>query len=265
MISDRSCDNPNGVDLASIENGRRRCDSRNAKRRRDSLNTASTSVPLRVRRVCEWSRTASSSSWSIEQGTAVTNLSRILCAVDFSEPAHAAFKQALALGRARDAELALVIAAPANERLRARVRPRTAEIAAMRRACEAAGVRMSVQQGDPVEIILIHANSSGCDLIVLGTHTRTGFERLRSGSVAEQVTHRVACPVLVVPVPADGSDRHNTGSFANVLCPIDFSEVSTAALEQALRVVDQTRGRLTVMHVLPNLDPTSRYAYHLSA
>jgi nucleotide-binding universal stress UspA family protein len=196
----------------------------------------------------------------------VTNLSRILCAVDFSAPAHAAFKQALALGRARDAELAVVIAVPANERIRARARQRTAAIAGLHRASEAAGVRMSVsvQHGDPVGVILVHANSSGCDLIVLGTHNRTGFERLRSGSVAEQVTRQAACPVLVVPVP-DGSDRHNAGSFANVLCPIDFSEVATAALKQAIRVVDETRGRLTVMHVLPNLDPMSRYAYHLSS
>jgi nucleotide-binding universal stress UspA family protein len=48
-----------------------------------------------------------------------------------------------------------------------------------------------------------------------------------------------------------------------VLCPIDFSAVSTAVLEQALRVVDPT-GRLTVVHVVPNLDPMSRHAYHLS-
>ena len=62
---------------------------------------------------------------------------------------------------------------------------------------------------------------------------------------------------------ADGIDRHNPGAFGNVLCPIDFSEASTAALEQALRVVHETKGRLTLMHVPPNLDPMSRYAYHV--
>jgi nucleotide-binding universal stress UspA family protein len=122
---------------------------------------------------------------------------------------------------------------------------------------------VSVQQGDPVGIILMHASSRDCDLIVLGTHNRTGFERLRSGSIAEEVTRRAACPVLVVPLAADGVDRHDAGAFGNVLCPIDFSEVSTAALEQALRLVHETKGRLTLMHVLPNLDPMTRYAYHV--
>jgi nucleotide-binding universal stress UspA family protein len=122
---------------------------------------------------------------------------------------------------------------------------------------------VSVQQGDPVGIILIHASSRGCDLIVLGTHNRTGFARLRSGSVAEGVIRRAACPVLVVPVAADGVDRHHAGAFGHVLCPIDFSEASTAALKHALRVVHETKGRLTLMHVLPNLDPMTRYASHV--
>ena len=196
----------------------------------------------------------------------MTKLSRILCAVDFSEPAQAAFSQALALSRARDAELAVVMAVPMTESLGSRVRTRTTAIAALRHASEAAGVRMSVsvQHGEPVGVILLHANTRHCDLIVLGTHRRVGFERLRSGSVAEQVTRRAACPVLVVPVSADRLARQVSDSFARVLCPIDFSEVSTAALDQALGIVGETNGRLTLVHVLSNLDPMSRYAYHVS-
>jgi nucleotide-binding universal stress UspA family protein len=97
----------------------------------------------------------------------VTKLSRILCAVDFSAPAQAAFQHALAVSRARDAELAVVIAVPATELLRARARKRTAEIAALRRASEAAGVRMSVSvlHGDPVGIILRYAASKECNAI----------------------------------------------------------------------------------------------------
>jgi nucleotide-binding universal stress UspA family protein len=68
--------------------------------------------------------------------------------------------------------------------------------------------------------------------------------------------------VLVVPLSAAGTQV--AGSFGNVLCPIDFSEVSTAALQQALRVVGESNGRLTLVHVLPNLDPMSRYAYHVN-
>ncbi len=58
---------------------------------------------------------------------------------------------------------------------------------------------VSVQHGDPAGVILLHANSRHCDLLVLRTHRRTGLERLRTGSVAGEVTRRATCPVLVVP------------------------------------------------------------------
>jgi nucleotide-binding universal stress UspA family protein len=42
----------------------------------------------------------------------------------------------------------------------------------------------------------------GCDLIVMGTHGRTGLTRLIMGSVAEEVVRKAHCPVMVVKVPA---------------------------------------------------------------
>lgn len=193
-------------------------------------------------------------------------LSRILCAVDSSEPAQAAFRQSLALSRARNAELAVVVAVPPNEPFNRRARERTAKIAALRRASAAAGVpmRVSVQHGDPAGVILLHANSRRCDLIVLGTHRRSGLERLRAGSVAEQVTRRATCPVLVVPAEPTASRGEQPGAFRNIVCPVDFSPASDTALAQALGVAEGGTGRLTLVHVLPNPDPMSRYAYHFS-
>jgi nucleotide-binding universal stress UspA family protein len=196
----------------------------------------------------------------------VTRLSRILCGIDFSEPAQAAFRQSLALCRAHHADLGVVLAVPANEPFASRSRARTAMIAALRRESDAAGVGMSVsvQHGDPAGVILLHANHRRCDLLVLGTNCRTGFERLRLGSVAGQVTRRAACPVLVVPTSADGASRQVSAAFRKVVCPIDFSDPSKAALEQALGVVEESEGRLTLVHVLPSLDPMTRYAYDVS-
>lgn len=53
-------------------------------------------------------------------------------------------------------------------------------------------------EGDPAEEILRLATETHCDMIVLGTHGRTGLERLLMGSVAEQVVRRAPCPVLTV-------------------------------------------------------------------
>lgn len=52
--------------------------------------------------------------------------------------------------------------------------------------------------GDPAEAIVHLAEQEGCDLIVLGTHGRTGFRRLLMGSVAEAIVRRANCPVLTV-------------------------------------------------------------------
>jgi nucleotide-binding universal stress UspA family protein len=58
-----------------------------------------------------------------------------------------------------------------------------------------------LEDGEPVTEILRAAAECDCDLIVLGTHGRTGFRRLLLGSVAEQVLRRACCPVLTVNAP----------------------------------------------------------------
>jgi nucleotide-binding universal stress UspA family protein len=55
--------------------------------------------------------------------------------------------------------------------------------------------------GEPHAEILRVAEDDRCDLIVMGTHGRTGLPRLLMGSVAEQVVRRAPCPVLTVKAP----------------------------------------------------------------
>jgi nucleotide-binding universal stress UspA family protein len=67
-------------------------------------------------------------------------------------------------------------------------------------------VEHHLREGDPATEILALAQEIGCDLIVIGTHGRTGVGRLLMGSVAEAVLRRAPCPVLTVkglpaPVP----------------------------------------------------------------
>lgn len=68
-------------------------------------------------------------------------------------------------------------------------------------------------EGDPAAEIVTLAREVGCDLIVMGTHGRTGIGRLLMGSVAESILRKAPCPVLTVkgsvpeeilqPVPAE--------------------------------------------------------------
>ena len=55
-----------------------------------------------------------------------------------------------------------------------------------------------IHVGQPAEVIAKEARALGCDLIVMGTHGRTGVAGMLMGSVASLVLHLASCPVLLV-------------------------------------------------------------------
>ncbi|PYR52148.1 MAG: hypothetical protein DMF89_03580 [Acidobacteria bacterium] len=99
---------------------------------------------------------------------------------------------------------------------------------------------------NPSARIVDHAKTLPADLIVMGTHGRGGFERLILGSVAEKVLRKASCPVLTVPAPTVTSSKL---PLKRMLCPVDFSEPSIAALELAFSIAEESDGRLTILHV----------------
>lgn len=138
---------------------------------------------------------------------------RILFPTDFSEAAESAEREAARLAGASGAELVLLhVASEAplwGETLyTAKVRDvfesqrRWAEDALAVRvaALAAAGVpaRAVVRSGVAWEEIVRTAADEQADMIVIGTHGRTGLERIFLGSVAERVLRQAPCPVLTV-------------------------------------------------------------------
>ena len=59
-----------------------------------------------------------------------------------------------------------------------------------------------LEEGDSAAEILHDARVTRADLVVMGTHGRTGLRRLLMGSVAEQVLRQAACPVVTVTTPS---------------------------------------------------------------
>jgi nucleotide-binding universal stress UspA family protein len=57
------------------------------------------------------------------------------------------------------------------------------------------------KEGDAARMILKTADERSCDLIVMGTHGKLGYERAVLGSVAEEVGRKATCPVLTVRMP----------------------------------------------------------------
>lgn len=64
-------------------------------------------------------------------------------------------------------------------------------------------IEKRIEQGSPGEKIVRVAEETSTDLIVMGTHGRTGLGRLLLGSVAEQVMRKAPCPVMTVRMPAE--------------------------------------------------------------
>lgn len=140
---------------------------------------------------------------------------RILHASDFSRPSRAAFAHAVELARASRAELTLVhvmtplipfmgesYATPqVYEQMLASVRTHAQrELDRLLARARKAGVRAKglLLEGIPHDRIVRAARSRRADLLVLGTHGRTGLPRLFLGSVAARVVASAPCPVLTV-------------------------------------------------------------------
>jgi nucleotide-binding universal stress UspA family protein len=107
---------------------------------------------------------------------------------------------------------------------------------------------VGIDVGPVVRRILERAADLAADLVVVGTHGRSGFDRLALGSVAEKVLRKAPCPVLTVPpaAVAPGSDR----VFSTVLCAVDFSEPSADALRVAADLARRYRSALVLLHVV---------------
>jgi nucleotide-binding universal stress UspA family protein len=110
----------------------------------------------------------------------------------------------------------------------------------------------------PAAEIVEHARSMPADLLVLGTHGRSGIERLFLGSVAERVLRLADCPVLTVPVQQPDAVPAASPVFKTIVCPIDFSPPSLLALEHALSLAREADANLTILHVASlAIEPTT--------
>jgi nucleotide-binding universal stress UspA family protein len=99
------------------------------------------------------------------------------------------------------------------------------------------------------ESILARATEIGPDLIVMGTHGRSGLSKLLMGSTAEKVLRHATCSVVTVRPDIHAS----RGPFRSLLVPVDFSESSGRALDAARKMAPDTT--LHLHHVVEPIPP----------
>lgn len=140
-------------------------------------------------------------------------ITRILVPTDFSECATHALEYAVELAVKLSASMVLlhvflppvvympdgVWALPEGApNVHDKLRTALDSLAAQTRKTSSRPVETALAEGDPSKEIVKAAADHGCDLIVIGTHGRSGISHLVLGSVAEKVVQRAACPVLTV-------------------------------------------------------------------
>ncbi len=148
------------------------------------------------------------------------DLDRIVCAIDLSDRAEEVVAWAMDLATQSKASVVLVSVvedffpyteiykslqemgvAKAIEEVRSQITTELEQFAATHRE---AGIEVDtmVRTGHPDREIVAVASEVGADLIVIGSHGRTGIDHALLGSVAEKVLRKAACPVLTVKQPA---------------------------------------------------------------
>jgi nucleotide-binding universal stress UspA family protein len=199
--------------------------------------------------------------------TVMIEIRRILCPIDFSDYSRRALDHAMAIARWYGSTVTalhvfsstpvvasypgpvvlepIVLTAVGREEL-------LAETKAFIDAEAVPGVRVEavVQEGQAAAEIADMAISMNADLLVIGTHGRSGFERLLLGSVTEKVLRKARCPVLTVPRRLPDAVPAGAVLYKRILCPVDFSASSLHALKYATSLAQESDGQLTVLHVV---------------
>ena len=187
-------------------------------------------------------------------------MTHVLCPVDFSDTSQHALDHAGAIASWYDARLT-VLYVFANvptmdvpplvleDADRARLIASLKEMA--RRVPDTVPREFRVEEAESVhEEVLAQIVATHADLLVLGTHGRSGFQHLFLGSVTEKVIRQAPCPTLVVPPRAPDVSPDAPAQFKQILCAVDFSDSSLSALAYALTLAEESDARLTLLHVI---------------
>lgn len=182
---------------------------------------------------------------------------RILVPVDLTKASRPA--KAWAAELARDASLTILyvvdlppVAAPELPQPMLSVHLKRRLLARLRRDYPKAA-RHVVVEGDAAAQIVQHGRNA--DLIVMGTHGRTGLDRALMGSVAEAVIRRSETPVLVARKPPRKT--------RSVLAPVNLAPYSRRGLELAARAALSLGAELVLLHVEPEKRADARPGFFL--
>jgi nucleotide-binding universal stress UspA family protein/quercetin dioxygenase-like cupin family protein len=176
----------------------------------------------------------------------------ILHPTDFSDNSRYAFEMAFLLAKQNNARLVLLHVIPPSVDPLSTVPPanplQPAESQESLRgrfswpqpADPAVRIEHRVAEGDAPAEVLHLDQALPCDLIVIGTHGRTGLSRLLAGSVAEEVLRNASCPVLAVKTPLRASMPAEAVATAKPGDIVDVRPLGTALAAAKTKTLAKT-------------------------
>lgn len=196
---------------------------------------------------------------TLEAGTQV-QVKNVLFATDFSDYSNAALPYALAIAHQYGVKLyaAHVLSAESYLFTVPEAWPSLVELQDQQREFDSKrleeqlrGVPHQVLNpvGDIADVIFRLIRDHNIDLLVLGTHGRSGLPKLLLGSVAEKIFRQSPIPVLTVG-PHVPRDAKRVAEFNKIVFATDFSDESLAALPYAVSLAQEHQAHLTLLHVL---------------
>ena len=108
-----------------------------------------------------------------------------------------------------------------------------------------------IEEGDIQSRLNDAIQKHNTDLVIIGTHGRTGVAKILLGSVAEEIFRTVACPVLTVGPHSDTAKAN----IREILFATDFASEAPAAAAYAVSLAQEFEARLTLLHVVPEPKP----------
>ena len=186
---------------------------------------------------------------------------RILCPVDLSATSSLVLQWAALFAETYEAKLEVLLAdapeyppyfLPSQEVDLARQAEQRG--AALRQALEkvaaetlspTASPDIAVVEGHPAQAILERVQEHPPDLIVMGSHGRSGVARMRLGSVAETIVREAHTPTLVARACAN---RPGPPAISRLLCPVSFSAHARQCLDVSADIASRFGAQLIVVH-----------------
>ncbi|HEX9726498.1 MAG TPA: universal stress protein [Vicinamibacteria bacterium] len=185
----------------------------------------------------------------------------LLCPVDFSESSRRALEWSSRFSKEVGARLTVLhvvdtellsignlVAVPdAFGELRRRAEE---ALTALKREIDLGHADVEIVGGVPEDVLVTAANQRDVDLLVMGTHGLSGFQRFLLGSVTEKVLHRALVPLLALSPWVEPQQTMGFRAPRTIVMAIDFGPESQSVLRHGIWLAEHFRAKLVALHVV---------------